>query len=103
MFSPKEPFLEPESMAFTPRNFADKPMWVQNRKNSRHGVDVPFGNRVDMATIYRQYMETLLAVDDSVGRLVETLRQKGVLESTLTAPDRLLWSPGVHDRRRSAA
>ena len=36
-----------------------------------------------MATIYRQYMETLLAVDDSVGRVLDTLRRKGVLDSTL--------------------
>jgi N-acetylglucosamine-6-sulfatase len=78
-----EAFTAPESMAFTPRNFADKPQWVQNRKNSRHGVDVPFGNKIDMATIYRQYMETLLAVDDSVGRLMDLLRQKKLLDSTL--------------------
>jgi N-acetylglucosamine-6-sulfatase len=56
---------------------------VQNRKNSRHGVDVPFGNKIDMATIYRQYMETLLALDDSVGRLMDTLKRKKVLDSTL--------------------
>jgi N-acetylglucosamine-6-sulfatase len=78
-----EPFTPPESMAFTERNYADKPMWVQNRKNSRHGVDFPFGNRVAIETIYRQYMETLLAVDDSVGRIVGALREKGVLDSTL--------------------
>jgi N-acetylglucosamine-6-sulfatase len=58
-------------------------MWVQNRRNSRHGVDIPFGNRVDIPTVYRQYMETLLAVDDSVGRILDALRQKGVLDSTL--------------------
>lgn len=78
-----EPFVEPESFAFTPRNFADKPMWVQNRRNSRHGVDVPFGSPTPIVTIYRQYMETLLAVDDSVGRVLDRLRRKGVLESTL--------------------
>ncbi|MGH7958938.1 MAG: sulfatase family protein [Opitutaceae bacterium] len=78
-----EAFVEPESMAFTPRNFADKPMWVQNRRNSRMGVDVPFGNRVSIASIYRQYMETLLAVDESVGRVVEVLRRKSLLDSTL--------------------
>src|SRR5215831_18898930 len=53
----KEPFTPPESMAFTPRNFGDKPMWVQNRRNSRHGVDIAFGEPQDMAAIYRQYME----------------------------------------------
>jgi N-acetylglucosamine-6-sulfatase len=78
-----EPFVPPESMAFTERNFGDKPMWVQNRRNSRHGVDVPMGNKVELPPLYRQYMETLLGVDDSVGRVIEMLRQKGVLESTL--------------------
>jgi N-acetylglucosamine-6-sulfatase len=76
-------FTPPDSMAFTPRNYADKPMWVQNRKNSRHGVDVPFGNKIDIPTIYRQYMETLLALDDSIGRIAQALRQKNVLDSTL--------------------
>jgi N-acetylglucosamine-6-sulfatase len=79
----KEPFVAPETLAFTPRNFADKPMWVQNRRNSRHGVDIPFGNRWELAVIYRQYMEALLAVDESVGRIVDVLRRKGVLDSTL--------------------
>src|SRR5207248_7467679 len=79
----KEPFAAPESMPFTPRNFADKPMWVQNRRNSRHGVDLPFGNKVEIPTIYRQYMETLLAVDESVGRVMDTLRQEKMLDSTL--------------------
>jgi N-acetylglucosamine-6-sulfatase len=79
----KEPFTPPESMPFTPRNFADKPMWVQNRRNSRHGVDIPFGEPQDMAAIYRQYMETLLAVDESVGRIIDALKQKGLLDSTL--------------------
>lgn len=78
-----KPFTPPASMEFTPRNFADKPMWVQNRRNSRHGVDFPFGNKVAVATIYRQYMETLLAVDDSVGRIVAALRKNGTLDSTL--------------------
>jgi N-acetylglucosamine-6-sulfatase len=78
-----EPFTPPESMAFTPRNYGDKPMWVQNRRNSRHGVDLPFGNKHEMATIYRQYMETLLAVDESVGRVIDALRRKNVLDSTL--------------------
>jgi N-acetylglucosamine-6-sulfatase len=78
-----QPFVAPESMAFTPRNYADKPMWVQNRRNSRHGVDVPFGNRISLDVVYRQYMETLLAVDESVGRVVDALRKKNMLDSTL--------------------
>lgn len=76
-----EPFTPPESMAS--RHFADKPMWVQNRRNSRHGVDFPFGNKVNIETIYRQYMETLLAVDESVGKVLDALRRKKLLDSTL--------------------
>lgn len=79
----EQPFTPPESMAFTPRNFADKPMWVQNRRNSRHGVDFPFGNKVEIAALYRQYMETLLAVDDGVGRVLDVLKRKGTFDSTL--------------------
>jgi len=78
-----EKFTPPESMPFTPRNYADKPMWVQNRRNSRHGVDQPFGRPADMDDIYRQYMETLLAVDESVGRVMEALQKKNALDSTL--------------------
>jgi N-acetylglucosamine-6-sulfatase len=78
-----EPFTPPESMAVTDRNYADKPMWVRNRRNSRHGVDLPLGNRVEIPVIYRQYMETLRAVDDSVGRIVDELRKQKVLDSTL--------------------
>lgn len=78
-----EPFTPPASMALTPRNATGMPMWAHNRRNSRHGVDFPFGNKVEIATIYRQYMETLLAVDDSVGRVVEALRRKKALNSTL--------------------
>ena len=36
----------------------------------------PFGNKIDIPTIYRQYMETLLAVDDSVGRVIDALRRR---------------------------
>lgn len=78
-----EPFPVAESMPFTPRNYADKPMWVQNRRNSRHGVDFPFGNKIEVAVLYRQYMEALLAVDDSVGRVLDVLKRQGTLDSTL--------------------
>ena len=44
---------------------------------------MPFGNKIDVTMIYRQYMETLLAVDESVGRVLDTLRRKQLLDSTL--------------------
>ena len=46
------------------------PMWVRNQRNSRHGAD--FGYNIagfSPEVYYRRYCESLLAVDDSVGRL----------------------------------
>ena len=37
----------------------------------------------NIAEYYRQYAETLLAVDDSVGRIVALLRESGLLDSTI--------------------
>jgi N-acetylglucosamine-6-sulfatase len=61
----------------------DAPMWVQNQRNSWHGVDYPYHTALDIEKYYQSYCETLLAVDDSVGRVVEELRARGQLENTL--------------------
>jgi N-acetylglucosamine-6-sulfatase len=58
-------------------------MWVTNQRNSWHGVDFPYHSQLDVAEYYRQYGETLLALDDSVGRVLDALRQDGVLDDTL--------------------
>lgn len=79
-----KPFIPPVSFADTSANYADKPMWLKNQRNSRHGVD--FGYNLpdfDLAAYYRRYCETLLAVDENLGRLMHWLQQHGQLESTL--------------------
>jgi N-acetylglucosamine-6-sulfatase len=79
-----KPFPTPATMAGTPENRRDKPMWLQNQRNSRHGAD--FGYNLpdfDMAAYYKRYCESLLAVDDNVGRIVQWLEQRGELEHTL--------------------
>ena len=70
-------------MADTPENYAGKPMWVRNQRNSFHGVDFPYHSALDIAEYYRRYAETLLAVDDSVGRVMALLRDRGLLDSTI--------------------
>ena len=79
----EKPFAPPPTMAETPANYEDKPMWVRNQRNSWHGVDFPYHSDRNIAEYYRQYTETLLAVDDSVGRIVSFLRETGLLESTI--------------------
>ena len=58
-------------------------MWVQNQRNSWHGVDFAYNSDLDMAEYYRRYWETLFAVDDSVGRVLAVLCERGQLEDTL--------------------
>ena len=78
-----KPFTPPKTMADTPENYAGKPMWVRNQRNSFHGVDFPYHSALDIAEYYRRYAETLLAVDDSVGRVMALLRERGLLDSTI--------------------
>jgi len=79
-----KPFPVPPTLNDTPENQRAKPLWVQNQRNSRHGAD--FGYNLpdfDLAAYYRRYCESLLAVDDNVGRLLQWLEAHGELERTL--------------------
>jgi N-acetylglucosamine-6-sulfatase len=60
------------------------PMWVRNQRNSRHGVDFGY-NIKDFSpeVYYRRYCESLLAVDDSVGRLKKYLDENGLSDNTI--------------------
>jgi N-acetylglucosamine-6-sulfatase len=76
------PFRYPATMA-PPQDPGTRPMWVQNMRNSWHGVDYAFHSQLDVAEYYRRYAETLLAVDESAGRVMGHLEKRGVLDSTL--------------------
>ena len=60
------------------------PMWLRNQRNSRHGADFGY-NIADFSpeVYYRRYCESLLAVDDSVGRFNKWLRRKGLFDNTI--------------------
>lgn len=61
----------------------DSPMWVQNQRNSWHGVDFPYHSDLNVGEYYKRYCETLLAVDESLGRILDWLRKTNQLDSTL--------------------
>jgi N-acetylglucosamine-6-sulfatase len=73
----------PATQADTAENYRGKPMWVRNQRNSWHGVDFPYHSRLDVAEYYRQYLRTLAAVDDSVGRIMDWLRAHDLANDTL--------------------
>ena len=73
----------PETMANTGENYAGKPMWLKNQRNSWHGVEFAYHQKTDIQQHYRLYCEALLGVDESIGRLLEFLEQNGLAEDTL--------------------
>jgi len=78
-----ERFEKPATWNPAPGKESLRPMWVQNQRNSWHGVDFPYHSTLEIGDYYKRYCETLLAVDESISALLEHLRRRGLLESTL--------------------
>lgn len=76
-------YPRPASMADTDDVYAGKPAWVRAQRNTWHGVDGMYNKSVDFDDFTRRYAETLRSVDDSVGQIVATLKELGLLDSTL--------------------
>jgi arylsulfatase A-like enzyme len=69
----------PKPPSFDERNVGDKPAVVRRRiEVTRRTVESPA-----LVAYYRGRLESLLAVDRMVGRLIETLRRTGRLENTV--------------------
>lgn len=73
----------PPTMADTERNYRDKPKWVREQRFGWHGVDYMYHGDFDFDTFYRRYTETLLALDESVGRILDQLEKSGLAKNTL--------------------
>jgi N-acetylglucosamine-6-sulfatase len=77
-------FPEPPTLAPVEGNPGHWPRWVLDQRNSRHGAD--FGYNLpdfDLAAYYRRYMEALLALDESVARLLDWLEERDRLQRTV--------------------
>src|SRR3954452_13876841 len=76
-------FQPPKTVAESGQYAQHRPMWVQNQRNSWHGVDFPYHSDLSIAEYYERYAETLMGVDESLGRILKALRDRGELDSTL--------------------
>ena len=76
-------FKQPDTQANTPSNNEGKPRWARDQRNSWHGVDFAYHSDLDIGYFYKRYCETFLAVDESVGRIIQQLKDMGVYEETL--------------------
>jgi N-acetylglucosamine-6-sulfatase len=76
-----EKFVPPKTI--DPASVEGAPMWVQNQRNSWHGVEFPYHSDLDIGEYYKRYAETMLAVDEGLGKLIDLLKAKGWFDSTL--------------------
>ncbi len=78
---------KPQSMKYIERNYEGKPDWVREQRFSWHGVDYMYHNREDhpqtLDEIITEYSETLMGVDESIGRVLDYLEENGLAENTL--------------------
>lgn len=64
-------------------NAAGIPKWVKAQRYSWHGVDYMYHGQIGFNDFYHQYAETLLGVDESVGRILDWLKANGLDENTM--------------------
>ena len=73
----------PASMADTEENYKDNPLWVRLQRNSWHGVDYMYYNEFNFDDYVRRYCETLLSLDENIGRILDYLDKTGLAGDTV--------------------
>lgn len=83
----------------------DAPRWVRDQRNSWHGIDFSYHGDKGLDYLYRRYCESILAVDDSVGRVLDQLKKMGIHDETLViymGDNGFMWGEhGLIDKRVS--
>jgi N-acetylglucosamine-6-sulfatase len=64
-------------------NLKDIPEWVRKQRYSWHGVDYMYHGSIDFNEFYRKYCETLMGIDESVGQILDFLKQQQLDENTM--------------------
>lgn len=76
------PFSRPVTEASTPGNL-QQPRWSRDQRNSWHGVDFPYHSELNIEGYYKRYCEALRSVDDSIGRVLQQLKDMDIYNDTL--------------------
>lgn len=61
----------------------DWPEWVKDQRYSWHGVDYMYHGAQNFDSFFRAYCETLSGVDESIGRVLDYLEEKGLDDNTV--------------------
>jgi N-acetylglucosamine-6-sulfatase len=73
----------PDTMADTEENYADKPRWVKAQRYGWHGVDYLYQGQLEFDEFYKKYCETLLALDEGIGGVLDVLEETGLNKNTI--------------------
>lgn len=78
---------KPQSMKNIEQNYEGKPDWVREQRFSWHGVEHMYHGSDDhpqsLDEIITDYSESLMAVDESISRVLDYLQENGLAENTL--------------------
>ncbi|MFD2569976.1 sulfatase [Spirosoma soli] len=77
-----DPIASPEN-GLGKVNMRDMPNWVKKQRYSWHGVDYMYHGQIGFNDFYHQYAETLLGIDESVGRVLKWLEDNHLSENTM--------------------
>ena len=64
-------------------NYTDIPQWVRAQRYSWHGVDYMYHGEIQFDRFYHLYLETLMAVDESVERVLSWVKENGLDKNTI--------------------
>lgn len=76
-------FELPESSKILPDNKLNRPRWLQDQRNSWHGMDFPLHTGNSVEALCKSYCEALRSVDDSIGAVKDQLKKMGIHDDTL--------------------
>lgn len=76
-------FTLPPSAAPVKGNKENRPRWLLNQRNGWHGIDFPYHSTETISDLYKSYCEALCSVDDSVGAVLNQLKEMGIYDETL--------------------
>lgn len=80
MYPPDDPKASVTSEEY---NYKDLPEWVKKQRYSWHGVDYLYHGEMDFDSFCRNYCETLLALDESIGTLFDYVQDNNLMDNTL--------------------
>ncbi len=64
-------------------NYKDIPQWVRAQRYSWHGVDYMYDGQIPFNDFYHLYLETLLAVDESIQQVLDWVVKNGLEQNTM--------------------